>query len=62
MFLFSGVQFSLAASGVLQADALFQGLTRQDPQFDCGFGGSKSHESERFHNEGKRPLICLFMH
>lgn len=35
MFLFSGVQFSLAASGVLQADALFQGLTRQDPQFDC---------------------------
>lgn len=51
MFLFSGVQFSLAASGVLQADALFQGLTRQDPQFDCGFGGSKSDESERFHNE-----------
>eukprot|EP00434_Breviolum_minutum_P032978 symbB.v1.2.029174.t1/scaffold3166.1/size62104/1 len=28
MFLFSGLQFSLAGSGVLQADALFQGLTR----------------------------------
>lgn len=56
MFLFSGVQFSLSGSGVIQADALFQGLTRQDPQFDCGFGGSKGSIKKA----AKQPLICSY--